>query len=109
LSDRPALFVQRFDAYARGDDGDWQIALDVELGGTVGGSYRGQVEVAWSGAGSGSTTLITGGSGKVTATIGPFDGDTVKVAITGVDAASWVYDPRLNKATTSLTVRKPDG
>jgi len=109
VADLPALFVHRFDAYARRDDGDWRIDVDIELGGTVGGSYRGQVGLAWSGAGSGSTVLITGGSGKVTATIGPLDGDAITVAMTGVDAANWVYDPRLNQAATSLTVRKPGG
>ncbi len=106
-SDRPALFVQRFDARANGDDDNWQIEVDVALGGTVAGSYRGQVRLAWSGSDAGSTILNTGGSGKATATIGSFTGDAITVAITGVDAATWAYDPRLNQTATSLTIQPP--
>lgn len=106
-SDRPALFVQRFDAHANGDDDNWQIEVDVGLGGTVAGSYRGQVRLAWTGSDAGSTILNTGGSGKATATIGSFTGDAITVAITGVDAATWAYDPRLNQTATSLTIQPP--
>ena len=84
------------------------MRLDVTVGATVAGTYRGQVFVSWSGDGSGSVVLDTGGSGKASATVGPFSASSVTLSITNVQAAGWVYMPSLNQATTTLTIASPD-
>jgi hypothetical protein len=107
-SDLSALFVERFNAQPEGDEDDWSINLAVTVSGTSGGSYRAQVYISWSGGTSGSTVLTTGGSGNAAATIGSFNSEAVTVTITNVQASSWIYDPGLNQASTTLRIQAPD-
>lgn len=108
VSDLPGIFLERFDGRPQGDSDEWSVRLEVTLGGTVLGTYRGQVFVSWSGDGSGSVVLDTGGSGKASATVGAFSGGPVTLRVTNVQAAGWIYIPSLNQATTTLTIASPD-
>lgn len=108
VSDLPGIFLERFDGQPQGDSDEWSVRVDVTLGATVAGTYRGQVSVSWSGDGSGSVVLDTGGSGKASATVGPFSGDPVTLRVTNVQAAGWSYMPSLNQAPTTLTIAAPD-
>jgi hypothetical protein len=104
----PGLFVIGFDGQAKGDDDDdWSVLLSVNLGATVSGTWRAQVYVSWSGAGGGRTVLETGGSGKASAVVGPFDGDSVAFTIEDIRSSEWLYLPGLNRAATRLTVAAP--
>ena len=104
----PGLFVIGFDGQAEGDDDDdWSVLLSVNLGSTVSGTWRAQVYVSWSGAGSGRTVLETGGSGKASAVVGPFDGDSVVFTIEDIRSSGWVYLPGLNLAATRFSVAAP--
>ena len=96
-----------FGGRVQGDDDEWNVPLNVELGATVNGSWRARVYVSWSGDGSGSTVLEAGGSGKASAVVGPFEDALVVFTITDVQSAGWAYLPELNRAATQVTVLVP--
>jgi hypothetical protein len=106
--DLPGLFLERFAGQPEGGSDEWSARVDVDVGGTVAATYRGQVFVSWSGDGSGSVVLNTGGSGKASATVGPFTRSPITLTVTDVQAAGWIYVPSLNQTTTSLTIEAPD-
>lgn len=101
------MFVVGFSGRAQGDDDDWDVLLSVDLGATVGGTWRAQVYVSWAGDDSGITVLETGGSGKASAVVGPFEDGPVAFTITDVRSAGWAYLPELNQAATRVTVPAP--
>jgi len=103
------LFVVGFGGQAQGATDDWSVSLGVDLGATVGGTWRAQVYVSWSGDGSGTTVLETGGSGKASTVVGPFTGSSVVFTITDIRSTGWVYLPALNRSATLLTVLAPGG
>jgi hypothetical protein len=51
--------------------------------------------------------VTSNGSGKLRLGLGPFDGDSVTVALTGVEGAGWIYLPELNRSSTTLTLFAP--
>lgn len=108
VSNLPGLFLERFDGQAQGESGGWIVLVDVDVGATVGGTYRSQVFISWSGGGSGSVVLETGGSGKGSTTVGPFSSGSITLVITNVKAPGWIYMPGLNQSATTLTIVAPD-
>ncbi|MEA3501751.1 MAG: hypothetical protein U9R47_03185 [Actinomycetota bacterium] len=107
VSNLPGLFLERFDGQAQGEPDRWSVQVDVDVGATVGGTYRSQVFISWSGGGSGSVVLETGGSGKASTTVGAFSGGSITLVITNVKAPGWIYMPALNQAATALTIVAP--
>ena len=103
------LFVVGFGGQAQAATDDWGVLLSVDLGATVSGTWRAQVDVSWSGDGNGTTVLETGGSGKASTVVGPFVGSSVVFTITDIRSAGWLYLPELNRAATVLTVLTPEG
>ncbi|MGB5566594.1 MAG: hypothetical protein WBN93_09705, partial [Acidimicrobiia bacterium] len=101
------LFVVGFGGQAQAATDDWGVLLSVDLGATVSGTWRAQVDVSWSGDGNGTTVLETGGSGKASTVVGPFVGSSVVFTITDIRSAGWVYLPALNRSATRLTVLAP--
>jgi hypothetical protein len=102
-----AVFVERFSGTAQGDDDDWTVDVVIGVGATADGARKVAVSLSWSGAEAGSEVVTSNGSGKLRLGLGPFDGDSVTVALTGVEGAGWIYLPELNRSSTTLTLFAP--